>query len=97
MISVIATARTTTINLKSSVRTFHNTDDYNKNNKNKNVVILLIEKNYHYNTLKSILCIVLAVVRHKNGIGRGKCKTNQCCNYCQIYKKEYVHNIAHTG
>ena len=95
MISVIATARTTTINLKNYVRIFHNTDDYNQNNKNKNVVILLIEKNY--NTLKSILCIVLAVVRHKNGIGRGKCKTNCCCSYCQIYKKTYVHNIAHTG
>ena len=94
---VIATARTTTINLKNYVRTFHNNDDYNKNNKNKNIVILLIEKNYHYNTLKSILCIVLAVVHHKNGIGREKCKTNRCCSYCQIYKKEYVHNIAHTG
>ena len=94
---VIATARTTTINLKNYVRTFHNNDDYNKNNKNKNIVILLIEKNYHYNTIKSILCIVLAVVRHKNGIGREKCKTKRCRSYCQIYKKEYVHNIAHTG
>ena len=60
MISVIATARTTTINLKNYVRTFHNNDDYNQNKKNKNVVISLIEKNYHYNTIKSILCIVIA-------------------------------------
>ena len=97
MISVIATARTTTINLKNYVRTFHSNGDYNQNKKNKNVVISLIEKNYHYNTLQSILCIVLAVVRHKNGIGREKCKTNRCCSYCQIYKKAYVHNIALTG
>ena len=97
MISVIATARTTTINLKNYARTFHNNDDYNQNKKNENAVILSIEKIYHYNTLKSILCIVLAVVRHKNGIGRGKCKTNCCCSYCQIYKKAYVHNIALTG